>query len=154
MHEIENLCHRVKLERAITLQKCNVLSAESEDLLQTNRQSLALNNRLTDPERTIGRTWTMIASEPATESGLADCCGKSAWSPIWWRGMIMKMTKSTSRISINGTTLTSDKIPHLPPREAKAKSHLAVNEWPGEEDSHIEREKRRDRTTGRLRVWR
>jgi len=34
VHEIENLCHRVKLERAITLQKRNVLSAESEGLLQ------------------------------------------------------------------------------------------------------------------------
>ena len=55
MHEIENLCHRVKLERAITLQKRNVLSAESDGLLQANRQSLALNNRRIDPERTIGR---------------------------------------------------------------------------------------------------
>jgi hypothetical protein len=128
VHEIENLCHRVKLERAITLQKRNVLSAESEDLLQANRQSLALNNRLIDPERTIGRNLDDDCSEPATESGLADCCGKSAWSPIWWCGMIMKMTKSTSRISINGTTFTSDKIPRLPPREAKAMSHLAVNE--------------------------
>jgi hypothetical protein len=48
--------------------------------------------------------------------------------PIWWRGMIMKMTKSTSRISINGTTFTSDKIPRLPPREAKAMSQLAVKD--------------------------
>ena len=81
MHEIENLCHRVKLERAITLQKRNVLSAESEDLLPAKRQSLALNNRLIDPERTIGRMLDDDRSEPATESGPVDCCGKSAWSP-------------------------------------------------------------------------
>jgi hypothetical protein len=124
VHEIENLCHRVKLERAITLQKRNVLSAESEDLLQAN----ALNNRLIDPERTIGRNLDDDCFRTGHRSGLADCCGKSAWSPIWWCGMIMKMTKSTSRISINGTTFTSDKIPRLPPREAKAMSHLAVNE--------------------------
>ncbi len=55
MHEIENLCHRVKLERAITLQKRNVLSAKSEGLLQAKSQCFALNNRLIDPERTISR---------------------------------------------------------------------------------------------------
>ena len=101
MHEIENLCHRVKLERAITLQKRNVLSAESEDLLPAKRQSLALNNRLIDPERTIGR----MLDDDRFRTG-----------------------HRIRRISINGTTFTSDKIPRLPPREAKAMSQLSVKD--------------------------
>jgi hypothetical protein len=54
MHEIKNLGHRLKLERAITLQKRNSLSARSEDPFQTNGQFLALDNRLINPDRTIG----------------------------------------------------------------------------------------------------
>ena len=126
MHEIENLCHRVKLERAITLQKRNVLSAEGEDLLPAKRQSLALNNRLIDPERTIGR---MLDDDRFRTGHRIRTCAllrQVRLEPIWWRGTIMKMTKSASRISINGTTFTSDKIPRLPPREAKAMSQLAV----------------------------
>ena len=128
MHEIENLCHRVKLERAITLQKRNVLSAESEGLLQANRQSLALNNRRIDPERTIGRK---LDDDRFGTGHRIRTCGllrQVRLEPHLVVRMIMKMTKSTSRISINGITFTPDKIPRLPPREAKAMSHLAVKE--------------------------
>jgi hypothetical protein len=87
MHEIENLGHRMKLQRAITLQKRNALSAKSENPFQTKGQFLTLHNRL---------------------------------MPICRCGMIRKITRSTNRISINGTTWTPDKIPRLPPKAAKA----------------------------------
>src|ERR1700732_1933169 len=44
--------------------------------------------------------------------------------------MIMKMTKSTSRISINGTTLSSTMVPRCAPPTAIAMSHLALKHAP------------------------
>jgi hypothetical protein len=129
VHEIENLCYRVKLERAITLQKRNLLSAKSEDLLQANRQSLTLNNRLIDPERTIGRK---LDDDRFRTGHRIRTCGllrQVRLEPhLVARDGHEDDHRSTSRISINGTTFTSDKIPRLPPREAKAMSHLAVKQ--------------------------
>src|SRR5271167_2820620 len=70
----------------------------------------------------------MITSGTGSHFGSA-VWGRSAWSPICRCGIITKITRSTSRISINGTMFTSDKIPCLPPREAKARSRLAGKEW-------------------------
>src|SRR5216684_5612500 len=53
------------------------------------------------------------------------CCGMAASSPLWRCGMIMKMTSSTSRISISGTTFTSETIPRLPTTTPMPMSHLA-----------------------------
>src|SRR6266550_2576797 len=41
--------------------------------------------------------------------------GTSASKPVEYTGMIIKITKSTSRISIKGTTFMSETIPRLPP---------------------------------------
>src|SRR5271166_5356856 len=71
----------------------------------------------------------MITSGTGSDFGSA-VWGRSAWSPICRCGIIIKITRSTSRRSINGTTFTSDKIPRLPPREARAMSHLAGRELP------------------------
>src|SRR5579863_10172906 len=53
--------------------------------------------------------------------------------------MTMKITRSTSRISISGTTFASAMMPRLPPREPMPMSHLACRVEPCEEDSHIPR---------------
>src|SRR6267142_2549813 len=59
--------------------------------------------------------------------------------------MIIKITRSTSRISINGTTFMSETIPRLPPTiipmsHLVSRNRKAVNvpeQMPREEDSHI-----------------
>src|SRR5690349_2343931 len=48
----------------------------------------------------------------------------------------MKMTKSTSRISISGTTFISEIVPNPRPPSDISMSHLAYFTVPREEDSH------------------
>src|SRR6266478_8796867 len=78
-----------------------------------------------------------------------DGWGTSASKPVEYTGMIIKITKSTSRISINGTTFMSETIPRLPPANIPI-IHLVFggsdrvgarvrSKMPGEEDSHIQR---------------
>src|SRR5580704_13532614 len=73
--------------------------------------------------------------------------GKSAGRPncVWGR-IIIKMTRSTSRISISGTTFISATGPNFePPREIPM-SRLACSQLPREEDSHTLRRPKRDRS--------
>src|SRR6266404_4052069 len=63
-------------------------------------------------------------------------CGKSAIIPLCLCGMIIKITSSTSRTSINGTTFISTKIPRFAPPTDMPMSHL-VRKISREEDSHI-----------------
>jgi hypothetical protein len=51
----------------------------------------------------------------------------------------MKITRSTSRISINGTTFISETTPRLPPTIIPI-IHLVLKKLPGEEDTHSQRE--------------
>src|SRR6266478_5261642 len=78
-----------------------------------------------------------------------DGWGTSASKPVEYTGMIIKITKSTSRISINGTTFMSETIPRLPPANIPI-IHLVFggsdrvgarvrSKMPREEDSHIQR---------------
>src|SRR5713226_9669209 len=52
-----------------------------------------------------------------SSGGCVDCWGTSASRPLEYTGMIIKITRSTSRISINGTTFMSETIPRLPPTD-------------------------------------
>src|ERR1700756_4214991 len=81
-------------------------------------------------------TWTTIAAGCGS-AGIADRnCGNSAIKPFCLSGMVIKMTSSTSRTSINGTTFISTKIPRFAPPTDKPMSHL-VRKNSREEDSHI-----------------
>src|SRR5216684_4469548 len=62
--------------------------------------------------------------------------GTTASKPTEYFGMIIKITRSTSKISINGTTFISETVPRLPPTDI-AMIHLVWEQLPGEEDSHI-----------------
>src|ERR1700730_11741928 len=64
--------------------------------------------------------------------------------------MIMKMTKSTSRISINGTTLSSTMVPRCEPPTAIAMSHLALKHAPRGGLSHHLRPRRNGRAAKNL----
>src|SRR6266850_460811 len=88
---------------------------------------------------------TTPESTGVRSGGRVDCCGITASRPLEYTGMIIKITRSTSRISINGTTFISETTPRLPPTIIPM-SHLvlrnrkAVNvpeQMPREEDSHI-----------------
>src|SRR5271157_11558 len=74
----------------------------------------------------------MIVSGGTTVTGGPASWGRSAWSPTCWWGMIMKITNSTSRISISGTTFASQSIPPLPPIKPILMSHLAARFGPCE----------------------
>src|SRR6266550_1607605 len=73
--------------------------------------------------------------------------GTSASKPVEYTGMIIKITKSTSRISIKGTTFMSETIPRLPPTNIPI-IHLVFwrlrpghrsEQTPREEDSYTQR---------------
>src|SRR5260370_41967690 len=49
--------------------------------------------------------------------GFEECCDTSASKHEEYTLMIIKITRSTSRISINGTTFMSETIPRLPPTD-------------------------------------
>lgn len=127
MHEIEKLSHRVKLERAITLQKRNVLSAESESLKQATRQCLALNHRLIDPKRTIGRK---LDDDRFRTGHRIGTCGLKRQVRLEAHLPVRDDHKNNQKHQQNidqRDHVHIDKIPGLPPR-AKAMSHLAVKE--------------------------
>src|SRR5258707_2961519 len=56
--------------------------------------------------------------------------------------MIIKITRSTSKISISGTTSISETIPRLPPTDIPM-IHLVWLKMPREEDAHIRTELRK-----------
>src|SRR5713101_2670421 len=58
---------------------------------------------------------TTTSSPGAVWAFSVDGWGTSASKPVEYTGMIIKITKSTSRISIKGTTFMSETIPRLPP---------------------------------------
>src|SRR5260370_32330397 len=83
--------------------------------------------------------------------GFEECCDTSASKHEEYTLMIIKITRSTSRISINGTTFMSETIPRLPPTDIPI-IHLVFGDsdrvganvrskMPREEDSHIQRER-------------
>jgi hypothetical protein len=53
VHKVQNLGNRLKLERAICLEKRNPIRAESEDFLEPRTQLIGLYCRLIDPDGTI-----------------------------------------------------------------------------------------------------
>src|SRR5271168_417789 len=57
-------------------------------------------------------------------AGASVCCGIRVSNPLLPAGIIIKMTSSTSKISINGTTFISGTMPRLPPTTMPM-SHLA-----------------------------
>src|SRR5580704_6113937 len=81
----------------------------------------------------------MITAGGSLGTGDCTCRGKAASSPDCRCGMTMKITRSTGRISISGTTFASAIMPRLPPREPVPIAHLACRVEPCEEDSHIPR---------------
>src|SRR6267378_5897965 len=80
---------------------------------------------------------TTSPSGGSESTGAFEAWGTNASSPLECTWMIIKITRSTSRISINGTTFISETIPRLPPTIIPM-SHLVFPEqMPREEDSHI-----------------
>ncbi len=138
MHDVQNFSNRMKLERTVTLKKSNSMSAQSKDLFQTTAQFTGPYHQSVQPNRTIRR----------------DLHDKIFWmvdgnrSARWLRrtrreSHQLVMTKSTSRMSISGTTFMSDTIPRFPAQK-EPMSHLASRNTPGEEDPHNPRKQEND----------
>jgi len=88
MHEVEDLGNRLKLEGTVSRKKSDALSPQSEDSSETTAQFIELHYRPIDPHRAIR------------------CDLHDEGFPRTW-GIIMKITSSTSKISMSGITLTS-----------------------------------------------
>ncbi len=136
MHDVYDPGDDLKLQSAITANEGRTIGLGSENLFQPAAQPVPLHSLLIDAQRPVGKHLNDDAAGCGSAGSSGAGCGNSTARPLGLCAMIIKMTSSTSKTSINGTTFISTKIPRFEPPTDIPMSHL-VRKNSREEDSHI-----------------